>query len=932
MSELGPGPARRDVRLIKSVIVHSGGTDGTRTPFLLASRYNAVDRCVRFKSEFFCECEPTWQLFGASIHLQRSKACSAGECLPFPRRASVYPHRNATLIRVYLQSIRLAFAMVCLGASLILASQWFGLLPDANAMRREHRRQFSEAVAIQAASHIRKQQWVDLRAISETLVDRDVDLVSIGIRSDYGQLKADAGHHQEVWEQRGRTATGIDAMTVPITLNRRPWGHVELCFHAPEHSLLGATFEHPLIRLLGFYAITGIFVYTIFIGRVMNVFSKTQVVPDRVRQALDTLAEGLLVLDEKSRIILANRSFADTVNQPRELLVQTRAEDLPWVHQSADDLTKFPWTTAISESLIITEQILHLEVDGEKPRIFSVNAAPIEGDGSRRGALATFRDVTMIVEHREQLEETLTMLSASRDQIEQKNRELEILATQDALTGCLNRRAFFEKFGRLWKRAQSGARPLSCIMVDNDHFKNVNDTYGHGVGDDVLREVARVLRERHNEMGLVCRYGGEEFCILLPDVELETAIEMAEATRKAIEEISFDEPSELKLSASIGVTETRFGATDPQDLVNQADICLYIAKDVGRNCVVAYDPAASKLPTKEAEPEANHPSISDAAIEALVASLAYRDPVTAQHCRRVAALCECVGKHFMDPADLETLRAAALLHDIGKLGVPDYILLKRGQLTSDEIELINQHDRLGVEMVGRAFGNDLLTQTLRCRRAQFNGFGPDQNLPSGREIPLASRLLAICDSYDAMVTDQVYRKGCSHEIAIEELRRFADAQFDGELVEHFASVVDSKPDTEKSSSDEINAHLELQVERLGQSVDEGDTDGVRMLSSRLVLYARRCQAETVSDAADRIHLKCIQEEVDWAELLNEMNGMMKACQDVLNGGRAENASAGTSRETDGNSGDASKSLADFGESCSLMKGIPVPIDDFNSSY
>ena len=366
-------------------------------------------------------------------------------------------------------------------------------MPDVTKIESASRRRLSEAVAVNAAAHVRKQQWVDLRATAQTLVDRDADLLSIGVRSKHGDLKVNAGHHDDLWRHVASDSRGIDAISVPITLNRRDWGEVEFCFRAPDQSTFGAIAEHPLMRLLAFYCITGLFGYTLFVGKVMRVFSTTQVVPERVRQALDTLAEGLLVLDEKAKIVLANRAFAETVDVPSELLVESRANELPWTFEHDPSNHEFPWMTAIDESATITEQILHLKVDEGVERIFSVNAAPIGSGNARRGALATFRDVTHIEEHRKQLEAMLSMLRESRDEIEEKNRELEILATTDALTGCLNRRAFFERFGHLWKLAVAEQKPLSCIMFDNDHFKRVNDTYGHGVGDDVLREVSRVL-------------------------------------------------------------------------------------------------------------------------------------------------------------------------------------------------------------------------------------------------------------------------------------------------------------------------------------------------------------------------------------------------------------------------------------------------------
>ncbi|MEM6471037.1 MAG: diguanylate cyclase [Planctomycetota bacterium] len=859
------------------------------------------------------------------------------------------------MARVYIQSIRLAFALVCLGASLLLACQWLGFFPDVSAIERENRRRFSEAVAIQSASHVRKSQWVDLKAISETLVDRDPTLLSIGVRSGFGQLKAHAGHHQELWTRLQADPVGLDAITVPITLNRRPWGQVELCFLAPEHSLSGAFIEHPLVRPLAFFCIAGMFGYTLFVGKVMRIFNSTQVVPDRVRQALDTLAEGLLVLDEKSKIILANQAFADTVGVSSQSLVEHRAEELDWI-SGHDEKTPdaFPWQTAIEQSLTVTETILRLSIEGQKTRIFSVNAAPIEGDGSRRGALVTFRDVTMIVEHRQQLEETLTMLSASRDQIEQKNRELEILATQDALTGCLNRRAFFEKFGRLWQFAKQEGRPLSCIMVDNDHFKRVNDTYGHAVGDDVLREVSRVLRTRHKENGVVCRYGGEEFCVLLPNVDFETALTLAEGTRKAIEEVTFAEPSELKLTASLGVSETRFDATEPQELINQADVCLYAAKRRGRNCVVAFEPSLElteqeddeKRDDRQDEVEASDSDlpVSRSAVEALLASLAYRDPMTAQHCRRVASLCDLVGDQMMEQQDLDLLRCAALLHDIGKIAVPDHILLKRGRLSPDEIDLIRQHERLGIELIERAFQCSDLTTILKCRRADYNGFGKNRTLPSRKDIPLAARLLAVCDSYDSMTHDHIYRDPRSHDAAVEELRRNAGTQFDPELVEYFANTLSNGPPKVDGSEQEVSQYIGIQVQLLADAVNEEDAEGVRMLASRLVLYARRCQADQVAQSAGKIHLQSIDEEIQWQTLLGATNELSELCRDFTFeplssaevrefAGSDESSSIGDlSSEAKASTDPDHTATVEFEGQCSLMQGIPVPTERDHPSY
>ncbi|MEL6106219.1 MAG: diguanylate cyclase [Planctomycetota bacterium] len=781
--------------------------------------------------------------------------------------------------RVYLQSIRLAVALVCLGASLILASHWLGLLPNEAAIRAESRRRLSESVAINLASHVRKQQWVELKAITQTIVDRDPSLLSIGVRTDRGVLKADAGHHHELWAQLEKDPSApVEAVQVPITLNRRQWGTVQFCFGVPERSLSNSVWSHPLVRLLAFFCIAGTVGYTLFVGKMMRVFSTTQVVPERVRQALDTLAEGLLVLDERARIVLANRAFAQTVDVPEEMLAETSANDLPWRDQDDAICEDFPWMTAIDESATITEKKLQLQVgDGER-RIFSVNAAPI-GGGARRGALATFRDVTEIEEHQAELETMLSMLRHSRDEIERKNKELEILATRDALTGCLNRRAFFERFGRLWKQV-SHDKPLSCIMVDNDHFKSVNDTYGHGVGDDVLRNVASVLTAQFAERGLLCRYGGEEFCIVLPDTSLEEALQVAGEARRAIEAIRLEHPSELRLTASLGVSETRFEADEPQELINQADICLYAAKRSGRNCVIAFSQDVARMEEEAGDrPERKSRNIPFQAVTALVSTLSYRDANTAEHSRRVASLCSHVAPRYMDSQDVYLLEIAALLHDIGKVGVPDDILLKPGKLSDTEWETMSRHDRVGVEIIASAFDCPDLTKIIQSRYAHFDGNGRLHNQLSGEDIPLGGRILAICDSYDSMVSDRVYRRGRSHAAAIEELRRCAGTQFDPELVEHFISVVTGKPEQEVAASQSETAiQIGFQVERLAAAITAQDADGLKSLAARLGLYARSCKIDSIAEAAKTFGDHAGEEDISWLDLLRETNQLLDICR------------------------------------------------------
>ncbi|TWU57756.1 Response regulator PleD [Rubripirellula reticaptiva] len=342
--------------------------------------------------------------------------------------------------------------------------------------------------------------------------------------------------------------------------------------------------------MVAFFTVSGVAVYWVFILGVMRSFEVAQVVPDRIREALDTLSEGLLVIDERDRIVLANESFSRMVGIDQEHLIGRRPGSLAWDCSAIAGDKNYPWMRAIEHHEPQIEQLLRFKRHDGKMRFFSVNASPVSGeDRKTRGALSTFRDVTASEEYRAQREHSLAMLRTSRDEISNRNRELQILASKDALTGCLNRRAFSEAFDEIWKTMQSTGQAVSCLMIDNDHFKNVNDTFGHPVGDEVLRQVASILNDQFSPPTLVCRYGGEEFCIVMPDTSIEAAIEQAEQVRSSIEAVQLAAVPELRLTASIGVSESCYGAASPQALIAQADECLYRAKDGGRNQVIAFE-------------------------------------------------------------------------------------------------------------------------------------------------------------------------------------------------------------------------------------------------------------------------------------------------------------------------------------------------------
>ncbi len=216
--------------------------------------------------------------------------------------------------------------------------------------------------------------------------------------------------------------------------------------------------------------------------------------------------------------------------------------------------------------------------------------------GKSRGVLVTFDDITKLEEKNFDLENMIGKLEKASDEIQLKNKELATLANHDPLTLFLNRRSLALEFNILFAQAQKGGTDLSCMMVDIDFFKSVNDNYGHTTGDQVIKGVADALKTSTRDTDLIGRYGGEEFVMVLPHLNLEKAAIIAERIRKIIEKKSC---SGINITVSMGVSSIESNAGNPTELIEQADKALYTAKESGRNRVVIWGEEFVPSPRRE---------------------------------------------------------------------------------------------------------------------------------------------------------------------------------------------------------------------------------------------------------------------------------------------------------------------------------------------
>jgi diguanylate cyclase (GGDEF)-like protein/putative nucleotidyltransferase with HDIG domain len=371
-------------------------------------------------------------------------------------------------------------------------------------------------------------------------------------------------------------------------------------------------------------------------------------------------------------------------------------------------------------------------------------------------------------------------------------------ATIDRLTGVANRQSLLAALFAEVERASRYERALSVAFVDIDHFKAVNDTYGHGVGDVVLRGVAQTISANLRASDLVGRYGGEEFMLILTETGVEEGATLTEKLRTLVQRQRYQVAGgpEIAVTISIGIAGGVGQLLRMDSLVRDADAAMYSAKSLGRNQTYIFaepddDARVPRAPISAAG-RARAVEIGqrarDAATAALTSVLAPLPHYRGQPSPLIASIAVALARQLQLPeADIDRLRVAALLHDVGKVAVPEEILEKPAALTTSEWRTVVQHPRIGQVILEQAAALKDAVPIILHHHERFAGHGYPYGLRAN-EIPLGARIVAIADAYDAMIHDRPYKRAMSHDAAIEELRRHAGTQFDPELVELFCDL------------------------------------------------------------------------------------------------------------------------------------------------
>jgi len=417
-------------------------------------------------------------------------------------------------------------------------------------------------------------------------------------------------------------------------------------------------------------------------------------------------------------------------------------------------------------------------------------------------------------------------------------------AITDGLTGVKTHRFFMEALSAEWKRSTRAGRAFALVLMDLDRFKFVNDFYGHLEGDLVLQRVGQILETNCRRSDVVARYGGDEFVILMPETSMEQARQLASKLRGWV---SADPLlREKNISASFGIACYPLHGSSPQELIQVADASMYLSKHQGGNAVSTadhFDPNEAKKwkrdvleaylgvtlkrlfstgpeafeeiyqrlkqfteslastevvsPTSVAAEKQEGPQALPQAVLDTVTSLAFaidaKDHYTQGHSQKVSAYAALIAEALnMNDAEVEEVRLGAVLHDIGKVGIPEQILNKSGPLNPEEWDMMKSHVVFGAKILEPLTPLARIRQMVLHHHEFFDGSGyPDALV--GEDIPLGARIVAVADAYDTITSDRTYKKGRPASDALAELERCANAQFDAKIVQIFVQAMRQLP-------------------------------------------------------------------------------------------------------------------------------------------
>jgi len=480
-------------------------------------------------------------------------------------------------------------------------------------------------------------------------------------------------------------------------------------------------------------------------------------------------SNGSFVSQFNNQLVGVNRPSALRLRQDSPIVKWLRENNGPLFTRLLDTAPQFSKLAQAERSAIQDRNIRLLVPMWNNDRIIAILAVGPKQQGSYSKA-----DITLLTNVSQELAMTMAnaqLYDLTRDRVH-----------TDDLTGLLSHGYFHRRVDEEISRCSRLGNIFSVLFLDVDLFKSYNDAFGHLAGDDILREITRHITGSIRSIDIPCRYGGDEFAVILPESSLDDAYNVAERIRRKVE-AEMDSKG-IAITCSIGVASWPTSGATKEALLTAVDSALYLSKQAGRNQVYLASAGVSALEFDFGREE----QILNA-VHALAATVDAKDHHTYGHSKKAAEYAAQIAHALGYSGDkIAMLKAAALLHDIGKIRVPDNILLKPGSLTDSEWIAIREHPKFGVAILKHIKSLSGCLPVIQHHHEHFDGKGYPAGL-RGENIPLEARILAIADAYDAMTSPRPYRPNVlHHQEALDEIVRCAGSYFDPEIVRVFASI------------------------------------------------------------------------------------------------------------------------------------------------
>ncbi|MEO8409381.1 MAG: diguanylate cyclase [Propionivibrio sp.] len=491
---------------------------------------------------------------------------------------------------------RLSLGLTALSLMLLMVGDFlFGLSANDSLIVKQIRKRVAENVTAQVIVMIEHDDEVLLGKTFSRVLAQDREMRSLAVRREDGSLSIERGDHPAHWRMptpdRGEDAafSSLEQVSVPIFANQVRWGRLEISFAPHSASAVASFWQKPMVMMIVLVGVGGFLLYYAYLRRAMHYLDPSAAIPERVHKAFDTLTDAIVVLDVERRILMANAAFRRLSGVGAPVKIGSRLGELAWLRSAAAGFGPVgpPWERVFREPEPVTDQRLIVELANQPQLDLSISSSLVRDEnGEARGCLVSFTDQSELERTNTQLRQAIGEIEQSRARIKAQNEKLQHLAARDPLTGCYNRRAFFEHVAAPFASALRRNGDLCCIMTDIDHFKSFNDLYGHAIGDQVIRAVTSNIERHLRPSDLLCRYGGEEFCIVVMDATRDEAVLIAERIRESLEmygQRSIRDVDVRQITASFGVSTITEGATSIEQLIDQADTALYASKENGRN-------------------------------------------------------------------------------------------------------------------------------------------------------------------------------------------------------------------------------------------------------------------------------------------------------------------------------------------------------------